>query len=357
MPVLYVVFFLTLLLSYLLPAKTDEQWRKKLFWTFVPLFIFGALRVDFGNDYGDYENFFNELHTKVFVYDETHHAEIGYQFLCYLMPSYRSLLVLNAFVLCLSLGVFCYENIPREYISLAILLIFLNVEKNIYGSLVGPRNGFAVATFILSTVFIQKRYLIAFAASTALAMTLHNSAIFFMPIAYIVGRNKELTKTELILWIGVIIAILVSSTKGLMDIVEPYVLDYNDSYAIYIKEEYHRGPLLTITGLILIIITLILFWGNKTSFSQNQNSLIRLGILYMTSTILGSVVFRAGYFYNMFFIGTIAIFMSQKRKTVLHIALCVLSIVMSIYSFYLWRINCMGNSNYDVYHSILDNLF
>lgn len=357
MLVYYFIFFLTLFLSYFLQAKTEKQLRCKLFWTFIPLFLFGALRVNFGNDYDRYEDFFNEFHTSTFIFDENHHVEYGYQLLCYLLPSFRSVLVLNSFLLCVALAMFCYRNVPKEYLWLAVLLIFLNVEKNIYGSLVGTRNGFAVSVFLLSTVFIQKRNLWAFAGMTFVAMQLHSSAIFYMPIAYFIGLNKELTRKEIAVWIIAIFSIVLFSASGMMDLLAPYILDYKESYELYMSEEYHRGFLLTVTGLILIALFFILFWHDKSKYDTNQNTIIRMGLLYLMTTLMGSVAYRAGYFYDMFFVGSVTIFMVQRQKTDLAKTLCIIAIVMSMYSFGLWRSSNLGNVRYDEYHSIFESQY
>lgn len=353
MAVYYSVFFLTLLLSFFLPAKTDKQWYWKLFWTFLPLFLFGALRVDFGNDYSAYEDIFYENHYEYsFQYNESAHAEYGFQLLCYLMPSYRSILVLNALLLCLALALFCERNVPRDFLWLAVLLIFLNVEKNIYGSLVGIRNGLAVSIFLLSSVFIQRRNIILFTVITVIAILFHSSALFFMPIAFLVGINREINLKEIFIWIVVIVTILLMSVSSMMRFIEPYLVDSYESYTAYL-EGGHRGWLLTTTCIVLVYIVFILFFGNKSTFNKNQNSLIRLGLLYLVTSLLGSMAFRAGYFYNMFFIGTICTMMSTTKKSnSLRIILCALSIVMSAFSFYLWRSANIGNPRYDIYQSI-----
>lgn len=355
MIVYYFVFIVTLILAYYLPAETDKEWRKKLFWTFVPLFLFGALRVNMGNDYAQYELFFEMHHGQDgFVYDETAHSEFGYQLLNYIMPSFRAVLVLNSLLLCVALAVFIYRNIPKEYLWLAIILIFLNVEKNIYGSLVGVRNGLAVTTFLLGSVFIQNRKLIPFIVTTVIAMSLHSSAVFFMPVAYIVGLSRTIDKKEIVIWAILACVILLSSQTGLMSYVEPFLVDELESYQGYLKDEYHRGFLLTTTGVILFYLIISLFWEQKDVISQEQSSLIRLGFLYPISTLLGSMAMRASYFYDMFFIATVALLYSRAGKQNVRAKLLfILALISSAYSFYLWRCNNMGNPRYDVYQSIL----
>ena len=352
------VFSLTLLLSVFLPAKNDSGWRWKLSFTFLPLFAFAALRVDFGNDYENYELYFDAFHRGGnFVYDSTTHAEIGYQFLCYIMPSYRALLVFNAFLLCLALAVFIYRNIPQKYLWLVILLIFLNPEKNIYGNLVGIRNGLVVTGFILGLVFVQERKLLFFAILTFLLSTIHTAALLFMPIAYVVGRNTTISNREIIIWMGAFIALLAFSVSGLIDIASPIISRYFERYEYYIEDmEAHRGMLMVVSTLALAALVFILYYSQKSLLTKGQNSLVRLSLLYIISAFLGSLAMRANYFYDMFFIGTVVIlFANSRKKGYLGWALVVLTISMSVYSFILWQTSSWvaGNPLYSVYKSLL----
>ena len=360
MKVYFLVFFLALMMSVVLPAKTDKQWRWKLFFTFLPLFLFAALRVNFGNDYSAYELFFDEAHhgSKFlnFVYEEKMRDEIGYQYLCYIMPSYRSMLVLNAFLLCLALAVFIYKNIPKKYLWLAILLVFLNAEKNIYGNLVGMRNGFVVTGFLLGSVLIQQRRIVLFALLTALLSTIHTAALLFMPLAYIVGRNTKITRVEILIWIGAIVVLLVFSVSGLMELAAPIISRYFDRYETYLEDmTAHRGFLLTVASLALATLIFILYNKRKNALTKDQNSLIRLGLLYVVSAFLGSLAVRANYFYDMFFIGTVVVLFANCKHDTKGILLATLAVLMSFYSLLLWM-TCKwvaGNPLYYVYTSII----
>lgn len=359
MIVYFIVFIVTLLLSYFLPARNDKEFKWKLVIMFIPLFLFGALRVNMGNDYPVYEFYFEEFHGGVkFSFDETSHSEIGYQFLCYIMPSFRSILVLNTFLLCLAFGMFIYRNVPKQYIWVAVLIIFFNVDKNIYGSMVGLRNGFAVITFLLGSVFIQERRWLPFALITVVAMSFHTSAVFFLPVAYIIGRRTEITKMEITIWVIVLAVLGLMSSVGLLNAVTPFLLSNFDRYEAYIEDfSGHKGIMMVITTLILFYLIFTLFYANRKVLTPNQNSLIRLGLLYVASMYMGTISMRAGYFYNVFFAGTVATFLHfGSKQNNLSKILCVVAIIMSMYSMYLWTHagHVAGNPLYTIYHSILD---
>lgn len=352
----YFVFIVTLLVSLLFVAKTDKQWRWKLFWTFLPLFIFGAIRVDFGLDYSAYENVFNNIHSlQSFSFDYDAHEEIGYQLLNWIMPTYRSMLVLTAFMLSLSLAVFCYHNIPRKYLWLAVILIFLNPEKNIYGMLVTMRTGLCAASFLLGFVFIQKRKWIPFFAIVIAMMFIHTSSLVFMAIAYLLGSNKPFRKSEIWIWIGAIIVLLFLSMTQLINVVAVLIdNEVMDRYEQVLgASNIHRGILQSITCLLIIILLIVYFRTNSESLTPADNSLLRMGMLFAASLLLGSLSMRAAYFYDMFFIGAVVKVASDKKANiVLRLSLVAVAIASSYYSmYYVW----MGASWWDhaIYHSLL----
>lgn len=353
----YLVFVLTLLLSVVLQARTDKQWRWKLFFTFLPLFIFGAIRVDFGNDYSTYEAVYESVHSSnMFVSDEDAHAEIGYQLLNWIMPSFRSLLVLNSFLLSFSLGVFCYQNVPRNYLWLAVILIFLNPEKNIYGTLVALRSGLCVSAFFLSFVLVQRRKWALFFIISSLLSFIHTSALLFMPIAYFVGSNHGFRLKEVWLWGGVIALLLFMSMTQLFDMISVFIGEasvFERYEEVLSATQSHRGVLLTLTSLVFVALFIIYFRQRGKYLSSNENSLLRVGLLFTVTAFLGSLAMRASYFYDVFFIvAVVKVFSDKLADEALRYSLLILALLTSYYSmFIVW----MGSEwwNHAVYHSLL----
>lgn len=354
----YLVFALTLLISLFYNARTDVGWKRKLFWTFLPLFVFGAIRVDFGLDYSAYEKVFDKVHSHgSFFVDHDAHEEIGYQLLNWIMPTYRSLLVLTAFMLSLSLAVFCYHNIPKKYLWLAIILIFLNPEKNIYGILVSMRTGICVSSFLLGYVFVQKRKWLPFFLMVIAMMFIHTSSVVFMTIAYLLGSNKPFGKKDVWVWIGAIVVLLFLSTTQLFNVVA--VLIDNDIMNRYEEvlsaTSSHRGILQSITCVIIIVLLIVYFRTNSESLTPADNSLLRMGMLFAASLLLGSLSMRAAFFYDVFFIGSVVKVASDKKAAIaLRLSLVAIAIASSCYSMYhVW----MGAPwwNHAIYHSLLGN--
>ena len=352
----YLLFFLTLIFSLIYQPKTEQQWKWKLFFTFLPLFVYAAIRVDYGNDYSAYEELFYSINnSNGFHLDSDLHAELGYQLLNIIMPSFRSILILNAFLLSLAIGVFCYHNIPNKYLWLAIILIFLNPEKNIFGSLVGIRNGLVVTSFILGFTLVQKRKWFLFALLTLGLSLFHTSALLFLPLAYLAGFSLPFKKKEIWLLCGIVITLFAFSLTQFSEIFGMLVEnDIFARYGTYIEDkQLNRGELITIVSTISIVFVVYYFLERGKYLKPEENSLLRIGILYSVMYFLGSLSMRSSYFYDMFYIGTVITIFSDKRaKPFVRFGLLTLVIVTSCYSmFQVW----MGSPswNHSVYHSLL----
>lgn len=352
----YLVFVLTLLLSVVLKARTDKQWRWKLFLTFLPLFVFGAIRVDFGNDYSSYEAIYESVHSMgIFRFDTDAHAEIGYQLLNRIMPSFRLLLVLSAFLLSLSVSVFCYHNVPNKYLWLFVLLMFLNPEKNVYGTLVAMRSGLCVSAFLLCFVFIQKRKLIPFALLTVALSFIHTSAAIFLPLAYIVGYNKPFTKKEIWVWVTVVATMLILSQSQLFDIINLMIgNDVLERYEdVLAASTLHRGLLAVVSNVIFVVMLLCYLTTRGNDLKPGETSVMRVGILYALFFLMGSLAMRASYFYNLVFLAAVVrVYSDSKADSALRYGLVALVLLSSYYSMYhIW----MGADwwNHGTYHCLL----
>ena len=351
----YLVFFIMFLISLLYQAKDDKQWRWKLFWTFLPLFIYGAIRLDYGNDYMAYESIYNEIHSQsLFQFDYDAHSELGFQLLNHILPSFRSLLVLSALLLALAIGVFCYHNVPRKYLWLIIIMIFLNPEKNIFGNLVGIRHGLVSTVFLLSFVWVQERKWLKFLILTIALSFIHTSAVFYLPVAYLAAQNKTFTRKELIIWIGAIVILFVFSMSQLADFFTMFTdNEVLDRYQNHFEEAgKHRGGLMVFASLLFIVLYVYYLLMRSKFIDPSTNSLIRVGLLYSMMMLMGSLSMRASYFYDMYLLASsLIIFSDKKVPEWLRYGVVALVLATSFYSMHIWM-----NSdwwNHAVYHSLL----
>jgi len=356
MSVYYLLLFITFILQFT-SAKTDQQYLKRTIISFIPFFIYAATRLNFGPDYSAYESFFETIKEIPFKdYDpETLHMERGFAYLCKIIPSWRLFLVLDSFLVAATYVSLIYKYVPRNYSWLAVLLIFLTGNNTIFFDLVAMRNGIVVSILILSLPLIKNRKLLPFAAITGLAYTIHASAIFFFPLAYLLGVNKSLTKKELYIWTGVLLAFTVLSANNIIDRITFVVMLIGDRYESTLQEvaeNYNRGFLATIFSLLLSGLLLIGQYKGEKNLNDNEKVILRLSLLFSFSYLLGSLNTRVSQYFVLMFIAAIPI-LTNISKNGYKYFLIGLVLVYCFYSFYIvWILN-NPYFVYQQYHSTL----
>jgi len=282
---------------------------------FVPILIFGALRVDFGPDYPEYESWFYEWHGHLTEFDREHHSEIGYQWLNMVMPTWRSLLMLVSTSVVAAFIMMYSKYVAPEMLMLAMVFTMFYPNQTFFLSFISMRNGLAIAgTYMCLPLIIKRKYWLLIPIAYGLSL-LHTSAIFFLPMAMIAGRNEALTKKEILVWGGVLIAVTFMSTSRLMSIVESVMIgDQFESYRTHYFEGDNHSSLLQCTANV-ILMYFIVSWAyrNRINLTEAQNTIWRLSLLYLMCPFLGNLGrTRMMYYYIPFYIITITFLMKDK---------------------------------------------
>lgn len=350
----FFIYLLTLLLCYVVPAKDQKEYLKKLIIVFIPLFLFGALRDKF-SDSITYEGIYEEIQLlSSFVYDEYAHSEIGYQLLCYIMPSFRALLVFTAALMCVSFITFFYKNVPPKGLIVAISLLFLSGNLSIFFILSSMRNGIAISLFILFFSFWQDRKILLATIVTLVASTMHTSALFSLPLAFFVGRTTPFNKRELTIWIGAIVFFTISSTTSLLLYIEPIINTYFNRYDSVIREGIERGDtshLLGNFGSIILFALLASFVYRFKEFAKRDISLLRVAMLFPFALIMTTLNARMSQFFSLIIIAATSIIYAKCPKSDLKTTYICMVFAYVGYFFYLWTQSTWFN--YTVYHSVL----
>ena len=348
------VYLLTLLLCNVIPVHNQKDYLWKLIIVFIPLFLFGALREEFSDQY-TYEGIFEDIHAlPVFVYDENAHSEVGFQWLCYIMPSFRLLLIFTAALMCTAYIVFFYKNIPPKSLALAITMLFLTGNLSIYFVLSSMRNGIAISLFILCFAFWQDRKIIPATLITLVASTMHTSAIFSLPLAYLVGRTSIFSKKELLIWSGAIAFFIVSSTTSLINLIAPIINNYFDRYDSVIEVARETGNTfrpLSMIGSITLFGLLSSIIKKDSYFSTGDLSILRVSMLFSIALIMTVLNARMSQYYSPFIVAATAIVYASFPSSRLKQAYIAFVIAYVGYFFYLWMMDRWWV--YGVYHSVL----
>lgn len=355
MDVFYIVIVVTLFLCYSIkiPEGDERAYRKKIIWTFLPVFVFGALRVNFGVDYEQYEREYYELHGNFNLIDPNGHSELGYQFLNVVMPTWRLLVVLVSSIVVFAYGFLYYKYIPSKCLMAVLIFTLFYPDQSFFLNFVTMRNGIAIAGFFLCTPFIvNRKYLLVLALAVFLSF-FHKSALIFIPMALLVGRNSKITKNEIYIWITVILVFASMSTSSLIQNVLPMMgSDIFESYRNnYLVDSGHRSYLNSFASMLLIYWILSWAYRNRDILTDAQNTIWRLSVLYLMSPFLGPIGrTRMTYYFFPFYAITLAYMIKdQWPDKTQKVAFILFAVAVMFYAtFIVW----MGNPHFVFDHYI-----
>ena len=347
MDVYYFVIAITFLLCYIIkvPAHDEKAYLKKVIWVFMPIMIYGALRVDFGIDYANYEAEFNLLNGHPENIDVDYiHSELGYQWLEVIIPSWRLLVVLVSSLVVLGYVYLYYRYVQPEFFFFVVIFTFLYPDQSFFLNFVAMRNGLAISGFFfIIPLIIERKYLYAILIAIALSF-IHTSAIIFIVMAILIGQNIKVTRIEQIIWANIIIVLAIMPTSELIERVLPFMkADAFESYRErYLIDSGHSSWLYG--SVCCFFIYWILSWAmrNREVLSSAQNVIWRLGLLYLMCPFLGPIGrTRMNYYFFPFYIISLSYLFLDKWPNRIEkmLFICLAVAVMFYATFVVWMNN------------------
>ena len=325
-PLLILNFVCTIIPYYMHNKKKGLQISMSI------LFIFLAIRYNFGNDYPSYYRmFYNSDFTELL--DER--IEYGYALLCAVFKPFGffSLIIFWSAFYCLALYKTFRRYIPPQYYWLVIMSIISNADLVFYGaSAIRQTLAFSCILFVLPYLEVKKP--IQYAVGVVIASLFHLSALVFIvlyPLMYLNLRNKIF-----IFVFGFValmfMTVLKSQFEGIVNTIaanhfEKYVDRYGNS------EQVIEGG--TIGTIIRIIFLCLFLWSMRFETNKIKSIFFILAtmcIVIFTMRNLASLQRFTLYFgYMMAFSFSYALEFIKKKSPTIYIP--IISIVL------IWNLN------------------
>ena len=255
------------------------------------VFLFLALRHDYGNDYSDYFNSYlglQSLQDEDFYFKEN---EVGWLYLNYFFKylfgdvGFHVMLASMAAFTCFVLYRLTIKYIPPKYYAFAIALLLLE-PNNILVLSSAMRQSIAVAIFLLSFDYLlQKRYL-QYLAGIALASLFHTSAIVLMAlIALNIVNWRIYLPYVFLVFLGLLF--LLNNLTVIFDQVD-FLLEFQESeYSIYTAQGFEETKYGLGFALSVFLYLAVLIVNRKTHNNIRQNTIIKIVLVALLFLILG----------------------------------------------------------------------
>lgn len=227
---MYVLFLIGLVAVFFTYLTRNKQNGFGLKLAFAIIFIFLALRYDYGNDYKAYLDGFYEITSYENVLSEDMRWEPGWNLLhiifkpfgFFAMVGFTSLLTAVVFYR------FIRSFVPAKYQWLAVFLYVFDPYQILVPAS-GMRQNIPILLFIIAIEFLYRKKMVPFyLLLTIIGSTFHKSGIVVVPIIMLAFINIKINK-----FIAIVISILFTVFFFLGDYIFPYI---NAFISIYFEQ-------------------------------------------------------------------------------------------------------------------------
>lgn len=315
------------------------KWKHGLKFSLFTIFIFLALRYDFGNDYMSYFEFFEDINsykTLNLNLITVKGTEIGWLYLNRFFGLFgeRGFFLMVTFlagVTCYILYRFIKKYVPPNYYWFAIFMYVFDPTKMLVLSS-AMRQQVAGIIFLRATDFIVDNKPLKYIIAIIIASLFHTSAIILLILVVFCFINSPITPKVSII-IAFILFLLYAIPSSFFASVEALVMKYAPFYEGYLYEELYDKIGLG-WALTMFIYGVILFYIINDK-SKLNNKLFYIGISAMIFSSLGIIVPLASRYSFYFFVLPLVVYpliFNKIRNQIFK--LCVMSsiIILAIYS-------------------------
>lgn len=346
---------LVVLCAYLARYKGYEFFLKISFFL---IFLFLALRYNYGNDYSSYINLFLNTNNKdsIDYLDNTSHFESGWLFLCRLFEPlgfFAMVAVLAAFN-CLVYYEFIRKYSPPDYYWLAVFLYVFDPAVMLVQSS-AMRQSLAISLFIFSINYIQNKKLIRYIFCIGLASLFHTSALILLPV-YLLGVYNFKTNKSTIVTLFVFYIFLYLIGNSLISYIKIFIESYLSQQYEFSEESGVLG-----TGLGLIVSSILFLFVLIYAEPQTKEDAFLFKISFLGYFIIpiGLVIFVLARMGMYFQIANIVVFplilKGMKKRTILKTYFVLLVIGITMWGFYRFFQSDVWQESFGTYQTIFSS--
>lgn len=360
-----VTIIISIIVCFLSSLVYSTKKSKYLGYSFFILFLYLALRYDFGNDYMSYYELFNttketpwsEITTLFAVNNFGEIMEPGYIFLNKLFSTFSGFFLFIAFqslIFCLVYYNFIKKYVPPKYYWLSLIILIIDTSLMVR-SISGIRQSIAVFCFVYSIEYIISRQALKFYLLIVLAILFHSSALILLPLYFIVNHNK-ISRAEPFIYSVIYLVILffgdffVTTIEKIVTQLFPRYLTYFDSY---------ESTLSTGLGVALLSIIYIVSLFTVDVKSKNDRIFYRMFAVFIIINPL-SIYIPIASRLSLYFAPVLVVFLPQlltsRKYKLINIYLICIFLLFSIYLSYCHYTSPIFRQKNYYYHSILSQI-
>lgn len=328
---------------------------------FLPIFIFLALRFNYGNDYRSYWLLFYEIAGMDWGdYDSNIiRVEFGWFLLNKLFSAfgYFEMIAFLALVNCYVYSRFIAKCVPDKFIWIAIFL-YIFVPENMLIQASAMRQCLAITIFLFAFHYINDEQPFRYSITILTASLIHISALFLLPVYFIRYLDYSGVRRLIPLFLLLYAGFFLYSGEIIPTLLGGIFSDESskfERYAIY-DEQGSLGSGLGIVFNAAYLTLLLYYYDQQREVSRLVFKMVIISI-YLTPFIVEvSMIARFAYYFSLFSIAAIPIVSEGIKSFAIRWTFISIYLAYVVYNFYFFFKNPVWVTSYSVYQTIFSYL-
>ena len=355
---MFVALVVNVLMVFFAWLQDLRLFKNGLFIAFFILFLFLALRYDYGNDYKAYFNGFNEINSikTVNYFGRDYQFEAGWVYLCRIFAPFGffSMVAFLALFNCWVYYRFIRQYVPLGYYWLAVFIYVFSPGMMLTNS-TAMRQSVAIGFFLLAIDFINQQKSFRYFLLIGLASLFHQSALVLLPF-YFVGRLNLRLKWY---WQGVLIVLFLSLFlygKSISPFINSIVSSTFKQYEIYDEGSQFGSGL----GVLLLsfFYCLVLYWDQ---YQDTKNAILFkfsfISYLFIPLGLILLMLVRIGMYFQVANIAVFPLIYLSIRQVVWKNLNILILVLFTLYTFYVFFHSATYGSSFRTYKTIFSTSF
>lgn len=314
--------------------------------SFGVLFLFLALRYDYGNDYMSYLSTHEAINAG--LQPLLGNGEIFYKSLNLLISNFYVFIAIHSFFYIIIIFFLIKNNLYKKQYWFAVLILLINPYLFLV-HLSSLRQTIAICIIIIAVHFATKGRAILYFLFVGIAIGFHQSAIV-MVFVYFLLNQKKINVIKAATIFGTLFILLLTP---MLDIIIRWSLEYfPKNYTYYYQQGLQNSLRATIISFFFFL--LILFNINKLSGKEivyGKLSLIAMIIQLLAYKV--SMINRIGMYFDIYLIITLPLVFSKMNKGKIKVLLFTAMLLIFILRYWSFFIDEVWIDSYRDYKTIL----
>lgn len=345
-----------------LPNNFSKSRIVRIFIIFLPIFLFLALRFNYGNDYPAYLATFEEI-SLLYEMDynpDRWHAEVGWLFLNRIFSEigFFPMMALLALINCYIYARLISKFVPQSYYWLAVFF-YIFIPENMLVQSSAMRQTVAISLFILATESVINKEFARYLVMLALASLFHTSALLLIPVYALGVVNIRIKKSWIPIFLAGYVALFFYASEMISTIQGSLISEvgfYFERYTIY----EDKGTLGSGFGVLFhgfFLILLLYFHDEQNYAGKFLFKISIIGIYLIPFAVEISMFARIGFYFSVFSIVSIPLIAAQIQKQVFRMCFLGLHILYTMWGYFQFFQSPVWRHSFSEYQTILRFIF